>query len=100
MEDTLIILIIDTLVVAGYCLFRHHFDRRAGNGTKSDARSVKDGIDRAGDNNQRIADAERTTAERLGEQATTIERAGQGNQRAQDLVQKAKDILHDAQHTN
>ncbi len=100
MEEIITWIIVGILTFVIGCVCGRSTDRRTGNGTESDARSVKDSIDRAGDNNQRIADAERTTAERLGEQATTIERAGQGNQRAQDLVQKAKDILSDAQHTN
>ena len=100
MEEIITWITIGILTFVLGCVCGRSTDRRTGDGTKSDARSVKDSIDRAGDNNQRIAEAERTTAERLGEQATTIERAGDNNRRAQDLVQKAKDILGDAQHTN
>ena len=100
MEEIITWVVIGILTFVLGCVCGRSTDRRTGDGTKSDPGSVKDSIERARDNNQRVADAERTTAERLGEQATTIERAGQGNQRAQDLVQKAKDILRDAQHTD
>lgn len=73
---------------------------RAGSGTGSNTDPVRDGIERAGGNNKRLEDAERATSGRLEEQAETIERAGRDNQGAQQLVQKAKHILHSARHTD
>lgn len=74
--------------------------RRTGSGTGSDTGSVRDSIERAGDNNSRLEETERATSERLREQAATIERAGQDNKDAQQLLQKAKHILGSAKHTD
>lgn len=82
------------------CILGCHTKRRTGSGTGSNTDPVRDGIERAGDNNKRIEDAERATSDRLREQAETIERAGEGNKDAQQLVQKAKHILTNAKHTD
>lgn len=74
--------------------------RRSGNGTGSNTDPVRDGIERAGEGNKRLEDAERATSERLREQAETIERTGRDNQDAQELVQKARNILASAKHTD
>ena len=79
---------------------RSNSHRRAGSGTGRDTDPVRDNIERASDNNKRLEDAERATSGRLKEQAETIGRAKQDNQDAQQLVQKAKHILHSAKHTN
>ena len=83
------------LCVLGCCA-----KRRTSNGTGSDTGSVRDNIDRAERENNALGAAERATSERLREQAETIGRAGQDNQDAQQLVQKAKHILHSAKHTD
>lgn len=75
-------------------------DGRAGTGTGPDTGSVGDNIEAAGRRNRDLEDAERATAERLREQAESIERAGSNNKDAQQLVQKAKHILHSAKHTD
>ena len=75
-------------------------DRRTGRGIGSDSRRVRDNIESAERRNSELEDAERATSERLREQAETIERAGRDNQRSQELVQKAKHILHSAEHTD
>lgn len=75
-------------------------DRRAGSGTGSDTGSVGDNIEAARRRNNELKDAERATADRLREQAESIERAGSNNKDAQQLVQKAKHILSSAQHTD
>lgn len=77
-----------------------HSKRRTGSGTGSNTDPVRDGIERAGEGNKRLEEAERATSDRLEEQAGTIERAGRDNQDAQQLVQKAKHILTNAKHTN
>jgi hypothetical protein len=83
------------LTILGCCI-----KRRTSSGTGSDVDPVRDGIERAGDRNRELEDAERATSERLREQAETIERTGSDNQDAQQLVQKAKHILHSAKHTD
>lgn len=70
----------------------------SGNGRNTDP--VRDNIESAGRRNSELEDAERATSERLRKQAETIERAGRDNQDAQQLVQKAKHILHSAKHTD
>lgn len=74
--------------------------RRTGDGTGSDAGRVRDNIDRAARENSELGAAERATSERLKEQAETIGRAGEDNQHAQQLVQKAKSILGSAKRTS
>lgn len=73
---------------------------RAGDGTGRNTDPVRDNIDSAERRNNELKDAERATTERLEEQAETIGRAERDNQDAQELVQKAKRILHSAKHTN
>ena len=82
------------------CILGCRSKRRAGSGTGSNTDPVRDGINRAGDNNKRLEEAERATSDRLEEQAGTIEREGRDNQDAQQLVQKAKSILASAKHTD
>lgn len=84
-----------TLGILGCCS-----KRRTGGGTGSNTDPVRDGIERAGDRNRELEEAERATSDRLKEQAGTIERAGRDNQDAQQLVQKAKHILNSAKHTD
>lgn len=79
---------------------RRNSDRRTGNGTGRDTDPVRDNIEDAERRNNELKDAERATSERLKEQAETIGRAERDNQDAQQLVQKAKHILHSAKHTN
>lgn len=79
--------------------------RRDSNGSTSrgigrNTDPVRDNIESAERRNSELEDAERATSERLREQAETIERAGRNNQDAQQLVQKAKHILHSAKHTD
>lgn len=83
------------LIICGCCS-----KRRGSKSTGCDTDPVRDGLERAGDNNKRLEDAERTTEERLEEQAGTIERAAEGNRQGQELVQKAKSILANARHTD
>ena len=75
-------------------------DGRAGSGTESNTGSVRDNIEAARRRNSDLEDAERATAERLREQAESIERAGSNNKDAQQLVQKAKHILNSAKRTD
>lgn len=79
---------------------RRNSDRRTGSGTGRDTDPVRDNIESAGRRNNELEDAERATSERLREQAEAIGRAGRNNQNAQQLVQKAKHILHSAKHTD
>lgn len=71
-----------------------------GSGTGSDTGSVRDGIETAGRRNSDLEAAERATADRLREQAETIERTGRDNKDAQELVSKARNILSSAKRTN
>ena len=82
------------------CILGCRSKRRPGSGTGSNTDPVRDGIERAGDNNKQLEEAERATSERLREQAEAIERTAGDNKNAQELVQKAKHILSSAKHTN
>ena len=82
------------------CVLGCHTKRRTGSGTGSDVDPVRDGIERAGDRNRELADAERETRETIEEQGSAIGRAAADNRRGQELVQKARDILATAKHTD
>ena len=69
---------------------------RTGHGTGR----IRDHVEDAGRRNSDIEAAERRTADLIREQAAAAERAGQGNKDAQQLVKKAKHILHSAKHTD
>ena len=102
MYEKILATICTTVITFGVIWFvcRRNSDRRSGKGTGSDADPVRDGIERAGENNQRlgesIADAQ-GTVERIAEDTG---RAGQGNKDAQELVQKARNILGSAKRTD
>lgn len=102
MYEKILAAICTAAIVIGVIWFvcRRDPDRRTGRGIGSDSRRVRDNIESAERRNSELEDAERATSERLREQAETIERAGRDNQRSQELVQKAKHILHSAEHTD
>lgn len=102
MYEKILATICTAAVVFGVLWFirRRNSDRRTSSGDGRDTDPVRDNIESAGRRNNELKDAERATSERLKEQAETIGRAGQDNQDAQQLVQKAKRILHSAKHTN
>lgn len=95
-------LIIIAIAVFGLLalLFRGSSNGPTGGGTGSDTRSIGDDLKDAGRRNRDIEAAERRAADLEREQAGTIERAGRGNKDAQELVQKAKHILHSAKRTD
>lgn len=101
MNEAIIGIILMAIGIAGTIFVcRCRPNGRAGSGTGSNTDPVRDGVERAGEGNKRLEDAERATSERLREQAETIERTGRDNQDAQQLVQKARDILASAKHTD
>lgn len=102
MYEKILATICTAIVVFGVLWFicRRNSDRRTGSGDGRNADPVRDNIEDAGRRNNELKDAERATSGRLREQAETIGRAGQNNQDAQQLVQKAKHILNSAKHTN
>lgn len=87
-------------IVCAIFVCRRGSNGSTGSGTGSDTGSVREHIEAAGRRNSDLEEAERATADRLREQAETIERAGRNNQDAQQLVQKAKHILSSAKHTD
>ena len=97
---TILLTIAGLIIVVASYIFGRYFNRRSGSGTGPNTDPVRDGIKRAGDTNKQLAEAERRTADGLREQAETIERAGQDNRDAQQLVQRAKKILGSAKHNN
>lgn len=102
MYEKILAAICTTAIVIGVIWFvcRRDSDRRTGSGTGSDSRRVRDNIESAERRNSGLEDAEQATSERLREQAETIGRAREDNQRSQELVSKAKSILHSAKHTD
>lgn len=102
MYEKILATICTAVVVFGVLWFvrKRNSDRRASTGTGDDSKRIRDNIEDAGRRNNELKDAERATSERLKEQAETIGRAERNNQDAQQLVQKAKHILHSAKHTN
>lgn len=101
MDETIVgIVLMAVGVVVAIFVCRCNPDGRTGSGTGPDTGSVRDNIKDAGRRNSDLEDAERATADRLREQAEAIERADRSNKDAQQLVQKAKRILHSAKHTD
>lgn len=100
MEEVIAWFITGILVFIIGCVCGRSTNRRAGTGIGSDLDRARDSAERAGDNNQRLREAERVTEERLDEQAEVIRRAEEQNQRSRDLVGRAKEILSNARHTN
>ena len=74
--------------------------RRTGSRTGSDTDPVRRNLEDAGQRNSDVEAAERRAADLEREQAETIRRTAEGNQRGQELVQKARDILSSAKHTD
>lgn len=97
---TILLIIAGLVIVVASYIFGRYFNRRSGSGNGSNTDPVRDGIERAGDTNKQLAEAERRTADGLREQAETIGRAGQDNRDAQQLIQRAKKILSSAKHSN
>lgn len=100
MEEIIAWFITGILVFVVGCVCGRSTNRRAVTGTGSDLDRARDRLGGTADDNQRLREAERVTEERLGEQAEVIRRAGDNNQRAQNLVRRARDILNEAQHTD
>ena len=100
MEEVIAWFITGILVFVIGCVCGRSSHRRTGDGTGSDLDSVRDDLEGAGDDNRRLERTERATAERLREQAGTVERAADENRRSQQLVEKAQNLLRSAKHTN
>lgn len=102
MYEKILATICTAIITLGTIWFvcRRNSDRRTGSGVGDDSKRIRDNIEDAGRRNNELEDAERATSERLEEQAAAIGRAERNNQNAQQLVQKAKHILHSAKHTN
>lgn len=101
MDETVVGIVLMAIGVAiSIFVCRRGPNGSTGSGTGSDTGSVGDHIKDAGQRNSDLEDAERATADRLREQAEAIERAGNDNKDAQQLVQKAKHILSSAKHTD
>lgn len=80
---------------------------RTSSGTESNARRVREDIDRAADNNKQLKEAEQRARESLdrareaGRRSSELaESAGRDTARSQELIQKARDILGSAKHTD
>lgn len=101
MNETILgIVIMAVSIICTIYVCRSSADGSTGTRAGRDTGSVGDDLEAAGRGNSELEAAERTTEERLEEQAGTIERAAEGNRRGQELVQKARDILHSAKHTD
>ena len=88
------------ILIAAWVIRGRNPDRSAGAGSESVSRRIRRGLEDAERGNCGLEDAERATSDRLREQAETIGRAGECNNRGQALVQKAKHILDSAEHTD
>ena len=88
------------ILIAVWIVCGRNSDRSAGAGSESVSRRIRRGLEDAERGNHGLEEAERTTSDRLREQAETIGRAGECNSRGQALVQKAKRILDSAEHTD
>ena len=88
------------ILIAVWVIRGRNPDRAAGTGPESVPRRIRRSLEDAERGNCGLEDAERTTADRLREQAETIGRGGECNNRGQALVQKAKRILDSAEHTD
>lgn len=86
MEESIAWIIAGILAFVIGCVCGRSSDRRTGNGTESDIGRIRDGVERAGDDNQQLRD--------------DVQRAGDDNQRAQQLVGRAREILSNARHTD
>ena len=100
-ETTLTIgLVVLAILISLWSVCRRDTNGSAGRRTGRNSDPVRDNLDSAERENNALGAAERTTAERLTDQAATIRRTAEDNQRGQELVQKARDILANAQHTD
>lgn len=88
------------VLIAAWVIRGRNSDRSAGAGSESVSRRIRRSLEDAERGNHELEGAERTTSDRLREQAETIGRAGECNNRGQALVQKAKHILDSAEHTD
>ena len=88
------------ILIAVWVIRGRNPDRPAGAGSESVTRRIRRSLEDAERGNHELEDAERATSGRLREQAETIGRAGECNNRGQALVQKAKRILDSAEHTD
>ena len=88
------------ILIAVWVIRGRNPDRLAGAGSESVTRRIRRSLEDAERGNHGLEDAERATSGRLREQAETIGRAGECNNRGQALVQKAKRILDSAEHTD
>ena len=88
------------ILIAAWVICGRNPDRSAGAGSESVSRRIRRSLEDAERGNHGLEDAERATSDRLREQAETIGRAGECNNRGQALVQKAKRILDSAEHTD
>ena len=88
------------ILIAVWVIRGRNPDRSAGTGPESNSRRIRRSLEDAERGNHGLEDAERATSDRLREQAETIGRAGECNNRGQELVQKAKHILDSAEHTD
>lgn len=88
------------ILIAAWVIRGRNSDRSTGAGSESVSRRIRRSLEDAERGNHGLEDTERTTSDRLREQAETIGRAGECNSRGQALVQKAKHILDSAEHTD
>ena len=88
------------ILIAVWVIRGRNPDRPASAGSESVTRRIRRSLEDAERGNHGLEDAERATSGRLREQAETIGRAGECNNRGQALVQKAKRILDSAEHTD
>ena len=88
------------ILIAAWVIRGRNPDRPAGAGSESVTRRIRRSLEEAERGNHGLEDAERTTSDRLREQAETIERAGECNSRDQELEKKAKLILGSAGHND
>lgn len=107
-------LTIIAVLITIWVVCRRGSDRRTGSGTGSNNRRVREGLDRATDINRQLEEEEqrtrdtlrraeetnRRTDELLREQDRDIERAAGNAERSQELINKARNILSSAKHTN
>lgn len=77
-----------------FFLFGFIVGRCSKRGTNPDSGRVGESVRRAEDINRELADRESRTAERLREQAGTIDAIAANNRKIEDLIGRAKEILH------
>lgn len=109
MYEKILATICTAIITLGTIWFvcRRNPDRRAGNGTGSDARRIREDIGSAAEDNKQLADAEQRTRAAIDSARETsrrttelIREAGEDLERGQALLGKARSILNSAKHTD